>query len=107
MSVSASQNGTEPAKETQARQGARVKACECTSNPSNAGERRVSAGGRRELSFGALKRGARLGLGIDGCQIAPFVLVAKRAGQRQVVGLRRPAVLLGNDVVDLMRRERQ
>jgi hypothetical protein len=49
LNKSASQNGTEPAKETQARQGARVKACECTSNPSNAGERRVSAGRRRDV----------------------------------------------------------
>jgi hypothetical protein len=46
---SAEQNRTEPAKETQARQGARMKACECTPNPSNAGERRGSAGRRREV----------------------------------------------------------
>ena len=32
-----------------------MKACECTSNPSNAGERRGSAGRRREVLCGALK----------------------------------------------------
>src|SRR5512133_3142580 len=53
-SKSAEQNRTEPGKETLARQGARMKACECTSNPSNAGARRVSAGRRREVLFGAL-----------------------------------------------------
>ena len=47
------------------------------------------------------------GLGIEGGQIAPFVLVAKRAREREVLGLGCAAVLLGDDVIDLVRRERQ
>jgi hypothetical protein len=49
MTKRSEQDRTEPAKETHARQGARMKACACTPNPSNAGERRGSAGPRREV----------------------------------------------------------
>ena len=35
--------------------------------------------------------------GIDGCQIAALVLVAKSAGERKIGGIRFPAMLFGNN----------
>ena len=43
--------------------------------------------------------------GIDGCQIAALVLVAKSTGERKIGGIRFPAMLFGNNVIDLVGKE--
>jgi hypothetical protein len=43
--------------------------------------------------------------GIDGCQVAALVLVAKSAGERKIGGIRFPAMLFGNNVVNLVGKE--
>src|SRR5713226_1240959 len=44
---------------------------------------------------------------VDGGEIASFVLVAESATQRQIAGGGFAAMLRGNDVIDVMRDERQ
>lgn len=41
------------------------------------------------------------GVGIDPCDVRAFVAVAGVTGEREIVGFAEPAVLLGDDVVNL------